>query len=501
MMASLHWQLAIDTPIMHYINFLMSHGFRPYSDIQDNNLPGSYMTEWVGMHLFGSGDLAWRIFEWAELAITTAAMVVIARPYDWAAGLFAGMFFLIEHTAEGPLFSGEREISLSAFILVGYAALFTATRLRQPGLMLAVGFCTAFAASIKPTMAPLAPLLLTLTVIILRRKGLRWRAYGMYALAGMLAALLLNLGFLALHGAVHNFLSVQREITAYYAGLQAQTIYQMCRNFFELRTFDVLLAGALLLLVARRRSSEPWTWEQWALLLGGLVGVLSYMVQRKNFLHHRYLYQEIAFLLIGIELMAALRRVGWARWVAASMAVYVVLYAVPLAARQTISHKASSDLTEGLQADLLTFQAIAPMDHQVICLDQVFGCLNALEHLSLVENVGLSGDMLIFAKGHGPAIDHAREWYWRQQQHAPASVLVLTNENFLQASDYERPENWPQYKKVMRQEYRLLTERNFPCERGRRDSNAQFGYRIYARLGTPFTQVQLPPQSVPNCPA
>ena len=74
------WQLMVDSPIMHYVDFLMSRGLAPYRQIQDNNLPGAYLAEWVGMHVFGPDDLAWRLFEFAELAVGTAAMVFIARP-------------------------------------------------------------------------------------------------------------------------------------------------------------------------------------------------------------------------------------------------------------------------------------------------------------------------------------------------------------------------------------------------------------------------------------
>ena len=498
----------VDSPIMHYVLFLMNHGFQPYSQIQDNNLPGSYMTEWAGTHLFGTGDFGWRLFEWLELALSTLAMIVIARPYDWAAGFFAGAVFFVLHTGEGPYFSGERELTLTMLVLIGYAALFASVRRRRPSLMLLMGFGTAFAASIKPTFAPLAPLLLLFTLLVLYRKHEHWLTYGLFALAGMLAALALNLGYLALHGALHSFFTVQSEITRYYAGLSV-SLRTIIKGIFAVKKFDRLVIGGLLLLWAKRyalrKSKNPaklWNWEQWALLGGFLMGVVSFVVQRKAFLHHRYFYLEFGLLLVGIELLPALRRRNLAGAIAMAMAAYVALNIVPPLCWQTSHFKRNSDLTELLETDLRTLSSIAILDRQVVCLDQVFGCLNALQHNNLVENTGLSGDMLLFGKKPGVAVDHARALFWHQQHNAPAALLVLTNEEFESANVYSRIQRWPQYNQVMQEQYRLIADRSFPCEFGRNDQQPDhlYGYRLFARLGTPFASVHMPLQPVYTCP-
>ena len=509
--ASAQWKLMVDSPIMHYVLFLMNHGFQPYSQIQENNLPGSYLAEWVGTHLFGTGDLGWRFFEWAELALGTAAMIVIARPYDWAAGFFAGALFFVSHTAEGPYFSGEREIALTLLVLVSYAALFVAVRQQRAPWMLLTGFTAAFAASIKPTFAPLAPLLLILSCVVLHKRGAKWLSFAVYGQAGMLAAVALNFGFLAKHGAVRSFFTVQAEITTYYAGL-ALPFRQVLLGLFAVHSFDLLAVGALLLIWARRRSisassaqaqtGRSWTWEQWALLAGALLGVLSLLIQRKVFFQHRYVYTEIGLLLIGMEMFPALRRRNLAGALALAMAAYVALGKVPGAVSQTSQFKPDSDLTALLESDLRLLSSAAPLDRQVVCLDQVFGCLNALEHLDLVENTGLSGDMLLFGEKPGIAVDHARKIFLQSQQQSPAALLVLSNEEFVAAKAYTRTEHWPQYHQVMQEQYRLITDRTFPCELGRNEHNADrlYGYRLFARLGTPLATANLPSQPVYTCP-
>jgi hypothetical protein len=65
---SWHWPLVGDASLMHYVVFLMSKGLRPYKDIVDINLPGSYFFEASAMHLLGWGALAWRVYDLFLLA-------------------------------------------------------------------------------------------------------------------------------------------------------------------------------------------------------------------------------------------------------------------------------------------------------------------------------------------------------------------------------------------------------------------------------------------------
>ena len=99
------------------------------------------------MRVFGAGDLAWRIFDFALLGTLCLAMIAIARPYDWFAGLFAGVMFALIHVAEGPQNSGQRDQMLTALIMVGYAFLFASQRHRNPWMMIPFGFSKGMAAS------------------------------------------------------------------------------------------------------------------------------------------------------------------------------------------------------------------------------------------------------------------------------------------------------------------------------------------------------------------
>ena len=54
---TLRWPLMQDAQVMHYVNFLTDHGFAPYREIGDMNMPGAYWMERFGMVVFGAGDL------------------------------------------------------------------------------------------------------------------------------------------------------------------------------------------------------------------------------------------------------------------------------------------------------------------------------------------------------------------------------------------------------------------------------------------------------------
>ena len=97
---TLRWPLMQDAQVMHYVNFLTDHGFAPYRDIPDINMPGAYWMERFGMVVFGAGDLGFRVYDIFLMGAMVLAMIAIAWPYDWLAGLFAGVLFAMIHASD-----------------------------------------------------------------------------------------------------------------------------------------------------------------------------------------------------------------------------------------------------------------------------------------------------------------------------------------------------------------------------------------------------------------
>jgi hypothetical protein len=477
---SVHWQMTVDSPIMHYVNFLMDHGYKPYSDITDNNMPGAYYTEAWAMHLFGGGDLAWRIYDFFLTVVLTGALVVIARPYDWVAGVFASGLFLTIHAAEGTDYSVEREQVIVVLLAVGFAALFTATRRRIPALTVLLGLTCGLAISIKPTFLPLPLALLALMAFVLHRRGIAWLPYVAWALLGLATIAALDLEFLLQHHSMTSFLFVLRTITPAYASLERFGVVHLLGLVLPKYLWELVLLVVVTGL-ARRGRHGAWTWEQWALAMGATFGLISYFVQGKGFAHHRYTYLVMLFLLMGIEVFAALHDRGWPfLWATASL-IFLMLVIAPYFTREL--HRRGNGqavMANAMEADLAHLGGAATLQDKVQCFDMVDGCLNALYHLQIVENTGFTGDMLLFTREQTVATRYYRNLYWQLARKDPPTLLLVSNLVLLEPSTFNKLENWPQFNLYLQQNFSEVEERSFPPQ-----SDA---YRIYIRNNTPLLE-------------
>ncbi|WP_433984425.1 heme-binding protein [Tunturiibacter empetritectus] len=102
------------------------HG--PYRDIVDPNMPTTLLIEGAVMHLFGGNSLTWRLFDLSLLGISAIAMFVICKPYSRFAALFAASLFALIHGRDGLVELGQRDLTMTVCLLIGYAFLFTGLR-------------------------------------------------------------------------------------------------------------------------------------------------------------------------------------------------------------------------------------------------------------------------------------------------------------------------------------------------------------------------------------
>ena len=111
------------------------------------------------------------MYDFTLLSLLTAAMIVIAKPYDWLAGLFAGVMFALVHSTEGrKIPPPQRDEAMTMLVLVGYALLFEALRRRKPWMMVVSGLSFGMASAMKPTAAPLAIMLLRISLVEREKK-------------------------------------------------------------------------------------------------------------------------------------------------------------------------------------------------------------------------------------------------------------------------------------------------------------------------------------------
>ena len=301
-----------DPSIMHYVNFLMDRGLAPYRDIVDINLPGAYFMEGWAMHIFGGGDLGWRIYDFFLLGVMIASMIVISLPYDWFSGLFAGVIFLLIHAAEGPWNAGQREQAMITLVMVGYALLFTALRRQKPLLVLPFGLIIGLAASLKPTAAPLGVILLLMAARALRTRGTKVTPYLAYGFLGLILVFLINLGFLYEYHAFGDFIAISKRLIPYYASIGNAPLRDLLYGLISRPYRLMLFIGGVLTLI-NRKELDWENWERAALMVGILFGASCYVVQRKNFEHHAYSFIVLTLLWFAIELGKAWQKKGWLR--------------------------------------------------------------------------------------------------------------------------------------------------------------------------------------------
>lgn len=484
---SLHWPIMWDTAVMHYVRLLMSHGQQPYAQITDMNMPGTYLFEGLGMRLFGAGDLAWRLYDFFLLAVLTIASISIARPYDWFAGALAGGLFALIHGSDGPMNSVERDEVMTVLLLVAYAFLFRALRRGQPAFLALFALFAGLAASVKPTVMPLAIALFGLAVLVARRHRLPMLPVVGWSLLGFAVATAIVLGFLLRHQALGGFVYILRDVLPHYAGVDPAPLGRIAYRLLPPAIVLLLPAGVFLSF-----RQPTWVrWERWSILLGAAFGAFSFLLQRKGYFYHRYTVLAFVLLWLSVELSGALRESLIPARVAVATLLCITLFVVPLFSyriARTPSQDTYATLATYLERDL-TGLGGNQLQHQVECLDLVFGCLSALYHLGLVGNTSSTGDLLYFLPSDAPVVLHYRNLFWQSLQTRPPNIIVLSNEWYSEKDTFNKINAWPEFARYLDNHYTVAIQRTFgpdgpPLPISPPDPR-QPSYRIYVRRPPP----------------
>jgi hypothetical protein len=493
---SWHWPLVWDMQVIHYVSFLMDHGWAPYRQIGDMNMPGAYIFEHAALHLYGSSDLGWRFYDFTLCAVATLSMIAIARPYDWVAGLCAGGLFTLFHAAEGPISAGQRDQVMAVVMVVGFALCLEALRLGKPWLMGVFGLATAMATAIKPTLILAGPILLVLACMELRRRRSPMSAYILWTLAGFAAATAIVLRFLISWGSLEAFINLLTQVLPHYAKLEHLSFLWVLGRTLpnRLYVFVALAAAAVVLqLIARYRATSGGPasrWEESAILLGAFFGLLSYLGQRIGAAQHRYPFIAFILLWASIRLFRALRASGPPRIVAVVALVFALLVCVPSTLIYTRSYPSFDHFSHTLESDLKLLGA-PRLQNEVQCLDIVDGCLTALYHLQIVQRTGSTGDLLLFQPKEAEAVDKARADYAQTLERTPPDIIVMSNWQYGVGRDFNKVCTWPAFAHYLAENYIDAAQREFPTDTSitsHPGTNPSWpAYRIYIRRGSALT--------------
>jgi hypothetical protein len=463
---TIHWPLVGDASLIHYICFMMDHGMAPYRDLGDMNMPGSYMIEWSVMHTLGGGALAWRIFDFSLAAIAMAAMIVIALPYDWFAGFFAGSLFMLSHGRDGIHQAGQRDLTLAVLILAGYAFLFHALRRNRWWATGLFGGCIGIGATIKPTAIPLGILLLLLATFSLRKMKWQITPHILAGICGIALPNLIVLIFLLRERALAAFLHNLRTVVPYYASLGHKPFSMMLAHSVSPLILLVILWFLLLatrLFVSHGESTGWNRSEHVALLLGLFFSLAAYLAQHKDHPYHRYPFLAFLLMVLSVDLTLALRNRGLLRIVGIAGLAMGALFLAPRSAYLTSRYDWHNlEFMTMLESDLNTLGGVQLSGH-IQCVDWISGCNTTFYHMHIVQQTGMLADFLILGPSNVPAVQEARAKFWSQIHQEPPRVFIVTSYQHLNGSDnFEKMDLWPQLQQYLAENYVLTIQRRPP---------------------------------------
>jgi hypothetical protein len=463
-----HWKQVNDPAQLHYLCFLMDHGFAPYRDLLEINMPGTYLVNWSVMHTLGGGSGAWRAFDFALLGIAAAAMIVIAWPYDWLAGFFAATLFILWHGRDGAGQEGQRDFVIAVLLLSAYAFLFYAVRSRRSWPMFAFGLCGGMAATIKPTPLPFMLLLLLLAAIKWKRMGVPVLRPLLYALLGLMVPLAVVGAFLISYHSLGSFWYLLHVELPFYQGLERISLPKMLRLIATASVQTVALIALAIALMKR----DWWNWEGKLLVAGILFGIASYLAQGKAFPYHRYPMLAFLFLWAGWQIITGLRAAGMVRTLAVAGVGFVVILA-PIYVSRAVHKVWDAKYSDSLAGDLNRLGGGALSGH-VQCIDTPADCDATLYQMRLVQSTGLFYDYLIFGSSRQRVIRDARATFWQQFQRNPPQVVIVGAGLYPHGRGYGKLASWPLFQQELASHYILYADRSFPfAESGIR------AYRIY----------------------
>lgn len=223
---SLTWDIQTDGSTLHYFAYLITeHGFVPYRDIFDPNMPGTYLFHMAVGKLFGYSDLAFRLVDVAWLTATLTVTWLIMKPVGRVVGFASCLLFALIYLGAGPYMSLQREFIA---ILPMATALLLVTRL-QPNQSahlthVLLGILFALAALIKPHLAIGLPALILYTAIddpddlpSMQRLIKPCIIGGIFALVGFLLTLTIPFLWVWRIGALDSFWDILSSYTPLYS--------------------------------------------------------------------------------------------------------------------------------------------------------------------------------------------------------------------------------------------------------------------------------------------
>lgn len=488
-----HWPMVGDPALLQYDVFLIQHGWAPYRDFVDVNMPGAYWVTAFAMHLPAQPDIAWRIFDLALVAMSGAGYYIIARPYSRFAALFATVLLLLVHGQDGVQQAGQRDLVIAMLLILAFACLLEAMRQNRWVYLLPFGIAIGLASTIKPTADPLGWLLLAMVLFYRgrtqsanRSATLGWAAAGLGAMSVPLAAMLL---WLAHKGAWRAWIATERLILPYYA-----TTDRRPPGFTFSHSISPLAALVVLWLVVVALRGPAWPrFERLLSATAVVLNLVALLAQGKALPYQRYPMLVFLLLLISLDLSTAWQRRDGRRRVATYAALAglccgsLIIAPIALARVHRFAGK-RQHFDAMLAADLRRVNG-GNISGRVQCLDTIQDCLPTLDAMRVLPANGILVDQVILDPRSLPVVAMMRRRFEQAVTIRPPLVIVAVSGYFLDTSSgYQKLDEWPEFKRWMAGNYTLAMDRPSQGDvHWWSRPQPEPGYRLYVLKGTPTT--------------
>jgi hypothetical protein len=465
---TLNWPLVNDAALIHYISFLMSHGLKPYNDIPDPNMPGTYLIDWAVIRFLGADAIGSRLYDLLLLGLMASAMLVIAWRRSRFAAVYAACVFALFHGRDGMMQLAQRDLAVAVGLLgaIAFATLLS----RRDRLLWAVSFGLVVGGT--TTIKPFAILYFLLLIPIVPRIPRARRARMLLsALVGLLIPLFAVFVSLFRLNLIHPFLFVFFILDPLHAHLGFPGIWFLAKWCLSP---PLLLLSFFGLLAICTTSETKDSVERRLLLLGVAAGMIGYFAQMKGYPYHRYPLVACLLLLLSIELTSAMKRVGAARWIGITGLLFgAVLASIYL--RHALHTSWSNDMGSALKDDLNSLGGDR-LSGKIQCIDSIYGCTRVLYDMRLVQSTGMMYDEFLFMANPPSEIIAHRDNFLRSLEKEEPRVIVITPNLFPTGPmAYKKLLIWPAFNAFLSRCYDETTERVFP-----HGSPTEPGYRLYS---------------------
>jgi hypothetical protein len=468
---SMNWPLVNDAALIHYVAFLMDHGFKPYRDIVDPNMPGSYLIDWTVIHTLGAGARGSRLYDLLLMLAAAAAMFATTQRRSWFAGFYAACLFALFHGRDGMAQISQRDLSIAVVLLVAIA--FAAALVRQERIRwaLGLGLTIGAATTIKPYA--LAFVLLFIPIAALLPSSTRRVRLLFAACTELLIPLCVAVVYLCHDGAMQPFFFVLFAVDSLHAHLGYRGMWYLIKWCLPSSLLGVVAFG--LMAVAMTPPSRRNV-ERSLLLAGIVVGLIAYFVQMKGYPYHRYPLVACLLLYVSLELTEAMKCAGKPRLVGIAGLLFGTIVGT-LYMQHAIHSRWPNDMEVALESDLNAAGGVR-LNRSIQCIDSISGCSRVLYDMGLIQSTGMMYDEFLFVLHPKPALLIQRQRFLDELEETKPRVIVVTPDLFPDGPGRDKKLTmWPDFNRFLANCYDERVERSFP-----HGVLTEPGYRVYEAI-------------------